>query len=175
MGTRVLENLTLSLNWIGRRIPTTLGMKLSNNPIEKKQFEALFHDNLPLGQPVVSTSGNMKNPEYVVDGLITPESYWSTASQPSSLKIDLGDVHTITRIRVFSKRFAQEGDVFKYVLNLSVAERGIVHRIVRDETSDITELCHDYPVEPTAVRYLNLKILLHNGETPINIREIEVY
>lgn len=175
--TRVLQVLTRQPDWIGRRIPASLGLKITRKPQEKMQFAALIPANLALGQPVISKGVDKTDPIFVNDGIRAGKHYWEAGSIPSHVTIDLGDVHIISELKIFTNRFAQKGDRFKYIISISTTGNVYSQIIDRDFKHD-TELNvseHSYSIPPSAARFIRLKIQYHNGETPVQIREIEVY
>ncbi|MDZ8119995.1 protein kinase domain-containing protein [Pontiella agarivorans] len=172
---RVLQTLQASPDWIGRRIPAARGAKLSENKEMKKQFEELIPDNLVLGQPLTSMGGVRSNPEFAVDGIITESNYWSAAPLPAQIDIDLGDIHTISKIKVFTNDFAKEARTFRYDILLSTQQGSYTGVASRTHRDDLASTVHEYEIEPFSARFIRLKINYHSGPIPLHIHEFEVY
>lgn len=174
--SRVLETLSASPNWAGRRIPATLGMELTTDPSEERQFRALIPDNLALGQPVIPLERTAGNPEQVSDGIISAGSYWSCSPYPSTVDIDLGDVHQINTVRIFINPSTSEYARFKYAVSQSsTGKRFQPVTVLQHKGPSPIEGYFEHTVPPTNARFVRLKVLHHRDEEPLQVREIEVY
>jgi len=174
---RVLGALNASSAWVGRRIPATLGMNLAEDPAIKAQFKALIPDNLALGQIAESNGADAANAGRVTDGVTGFDSFWTAAPLPTTLTIDLGGVHVVSKIKVFLNQFAERGDKFKYAVSLSTGAPGTRSEKVAeyDRFADITATTHTFEIPPTPASRVYLKVIFHSGKTPVHVREIEVY
>ena len=174
--TRVLEVLTTSPEWIGRRIPATLGMELSRSPVEREQFRALIPDNLALGQPVSSRQGHRGKPAYIVDGDIESDHFWSMEPYPSQVTIDLQGLHMVSCIRIFTNDFNRNDAHFGSIIALSTDGQAYPVKVrIGHKTTEQGTTVYNYTIPPEAARFVRLKINFHKGPVPIRIREIEVY
>ncbi len=173
---RVLQTLQASPEWIGRRIPATRGTELSCDPKLKMQFENLIPANLALGQPFTNLGGIRSNPQNALDGIIAEDNYWSAAPLPAEINVDLGGVHMISKIKVFTNGFAPVAKNFRYDV-VAISSQPGEPKIVatRTQNDDRNSTCHLYEFPPTPAEFVRLKIIYHSGDIPIQIREFEVY
>lgn len=125
-----------------------------------------------------SSSAAGKPPQKAVDGQSRePAQCWQSAGPlPQWLKVDLGRVRKIDRMKVLSWWGGQSGPAFQY--RIEVSDDGTAWRTAADMSANkqtSTEAGDDFPLTDTAGRYVRLTVTRGGKDAAAKITELKVW
>ncbi len=145
------------------------------------EFDTLYGPQdlgIAVGKPVTASSVEADNPpELVVDGDAADKynsSWWAGPPPPQWVKIDLEDVHTIDRIRVYP--FWDGSRFYQYTVEIS--EDGEDWTKVGDRSenrSRATPAGDLIRFEPVPARYVRVNMLFNSANESFHLVEVRVF
>ncbi|WDE97031.1 protein kinase [Lentisphaera profundi] len=169
----VLDKLNKKQRWVSRRISARIGANWATREDQRISFKKLIPANLALGQKVVSSGGDEKEPEFMLDGNYDHYSNWAASPYPAYATIDLGGMYEVSRFEVYLR---DNNTVYQY--NIYTSNDGISFNKVIDQSQTQEKSRKEafvHKIKATMARYVRLEVTYHHENIGVHIREFEVY
>ncbi|NQZ58155.1 MAG: protein kinase, partial [Lentisphaeraceae bacterium] len=158
--------------WPARALIAAEARLISTDKELQKQFAIIEATNLALMQRVSSSVENQKPASAAVDGNLT--TFWSVASTPAMLSLDLGATHEIGKILL--NLYAAGNRYYQY--QILASEDQLNYQVIVDQSKNKKTAKKDAEVfhfPAIKVRYLKFHMLYNSANPGQHIREIKVF
>lgn len=170
---KVTQTLVKEKDWTHRRRPIALAIKLTSNPKTRQILAEILPQNLAMGQPVVTSGQDTNDPNQLVDGNLSSDSYWATNNFPATITVDLGDVYDITSLKVtFPKT---DSEPHQYTLEKSINMDHFTPIVDQTQNKQPQQFTVTHDIQPTSARYVRLTVTRSNHNLGASVCELEVY